>query len=241
MKFRWNGFSLVDAPSSAAVIYTKRCNLSCDFCYNTDLLTDTDTEGDLTAEEVMQKIGALEKLNSKTETTYTTVDWLIISGGEPLIHDVEMLRGFLVKAKLTGLQTGLYTNGYFPKKLDALIDYLDYVHVDFKDAESFAHIKEMLDNCWTYYDRTDQLRYFIINTTILKSRHTLEHLLKMQQQLATYNPSIILQSELKRHHFVWTLTPFYNNNDRIVTVGNLKSNEESYSTDELATIIAGLS
>jgi pyruvate-formate lyase-activating enzyme len=240
LKYKWNGFSFVDAPGSAAVIYTKGCNLTCDFCYNIDLLDPKKFSDGLNDMQILENIANLEKVNEKTGKKYNVVDWLIISGGEPFVSDLYVLHNFIIKAKLKNLKTGIYTNGYFPNDLRNLMPYLDYVHIDFKDPESFEYVMIAIDDCYKAFN-DKKLQYLILNTTILKSRHTLECLLKMKALLKDYNPQVILQKDLKNQNFIWTLTPFYNNNDKINTLGGLASNNESYNEDELKIIIEGLS
>jgi pyruvate formate lyase activating enzyme len=239
-KFRWNGFSLVDAPNSAAVVYTKGCNLTCDFCYNIDLLDMNENENDLNDIDILKKIANLEKVNERTGKKYTIVNWLIITGGEPFLTNIRTLQQFLYKAKLINLKTGIYTNGYFSKLLNELIEVLDYVHIDFKDDDSFKNIQKSIELSYDFYKKK-HLKYFIINTTILKSVHSIEHLQNMKDKLKKFNPKIMLQKDLKNQKFVWTLTPFYNNNDKIQTLGNLSSINESFSDSELQNILNSIS
>jgi pyruvate formate lyase activating enzyme len=238
--FRWNGCSLVDCPFPAAIIYTKGCNFSCRYCYNIDLLDPEFQLNDLTDKEILNRIKNIEKINTRTGEKYLPIEWLIISGGEPFITDLSILKLFLNTAKLMGLKTGIYTNGTKPLFIQKLINELNYIHIDFKRFDYNFNVIASMKVSFDYLNE-NKLDYFIINTTILKSEHDIQHLLKMKKSLKKlFNGKeipIILQENLKQEKFAWTITPFYNNNDKIKTLGNLSSINESFSDLEIKNIM----
>lgn len=121
--------SLIDWEGKvAAVIFTKGCNFRCGYCHNPslvlpELLRQTQ---DMKEEEVL---GFLDKRR----------DWLdgvVISGGEPTVH--EDLLPFIQKIKALGLPVKLDTNGSNPEVLQQLVAgrWIDAVAMDIKSSLS---------------------------------------------------------------------------------------------------------
>ncbi len=101
--------SFVDwAGHVAPVLFLCGCNFRCPYCHNADLVFTT--EGSLDSDDVIKKI--LERKDF--------LDGIVISGGEPTIH--QGLPGFLSFLKVgTGLKVKIDTNGSNPGMLGALI------------------------------------------------------------------------------------------------------------------------
>ena len=116
--------SLVDYPGKmACTVFTSGCNFRCPFCHNASLVTHT-TEEAIDVEEVKNFLKKRQGL----------LDALVISGGEPLIHDgVDELARY---AKSLGYFVKLDTNGTFPEKLMNLVGegIIDYVAMDIKNS-----------------------------------------------------------------------------------------------------------
>ena len=123
--------SLVDYPGKmACTVFTSGCNFRCPFCHNASLVTHT-TEEAIHVEEVKNFLKKRQGL----------LDALVISGGEPLIHDgVDELARY---AKSLGYFVKLDTNGTFPEKLIGLVGegIIDYVAMDIKNSrQKYAQI-----------------------------------------------------------------------------------------------------
>jgi pyruvate formate lyase activating enzyme len=120
--------SLLDYPRKlSAVIFTHGCNLRCPYCHNPELVT-----GDFCKRfEITQKalFDFLKKRKGK-------LDGVVITGGEPLIHDD--LEELIIKIKDMGYLIKLDTNGTYPAKLRDLIgkDLVDYIAMDVKFPKS---------------------------------------------------------------------------------------------------------
>lgn len=116
--------TLLDYPDNmACLIFTQGCNFRCPFCHNRNLLMDTNNDGVIDEEEVLNYLKKRKGL----------VDGICISGGEPLLQrDIE---GFITKIKDIGVKVKLDTNGSNPNKLKKLIDkgLVDYVAMDIKN------------------------------------------------------------------------------------------------------------
>jgi pyruvate formate lyase activating enzyme len=113
--------SLLDYPDNiSAIIWTSGCNFRCPFCYNKDLVLGTGIR--ISEDEVFS---FLEKRRG-------TLDGVVITGGEPLMHPdiVE----FVQKIKKLGFLVKVDTNGSFPEKLRELLEkrLVDYVAMDVK-------------------------------------------------------------------------------------------------------------
>jgi len=122
--YRWIPFSLVDSPNGiAAVAFAKGCYFSCFYCHNPSLKTFEPEEEDLTVDDIVTRIYAINPKN---------IDWLTVSGGEPLFKDIDELKMIFSTAKSCGLKTTIYTTGCLPNKIEKLLDYVDSFHIDYK-------------------------------------------------------------------------------------------------------------
>ena len=118
---------LVNYPSHvAATVFTGGCNLRCPYCHNPQLARGVLDEHH-TEEEVMDYL----------ERRKGMLEGLVISGGEPTLHNLEP---FIEKVRALGLCIKLDTNGLRPQVLESLLEgnLLDYVAVDIKaDPEGY--------------------------------------------------------------------------------------------------------
>ena len=117
MKF--GGFqelTLLDFPGEPAVLlFTSGCNFRCVYCHNWKIawkITGADEK------EIMERI---ERTGLKA---------VAITGGEPLFWP-EMV-DFIRNLKEKGYKVKLDTNGCFPDRVEALLDYVDYWAMDVK-------------------------------------------------------------------------------------------------------------
>ncbi|MEM2282624.1 MAG: anaerobic ribonucleoside-triphosphate reductase activating protein [Candidatus Hadarchaeales archaeon] len=115
--------SLIDYPGKvAAVLFLGGCNFRCPYCYNTDLVLNPSSLPSLTQEELSRFLASRKGW----------LDGVVISGGEPTIH--ENLPQFLAWIKEFGYAVKLDTNGSNPSMLQSLIEreLVDYVALDVK-------------------------------------------------------------------------------------------------------------
>lgn len=114
--------TVLDYPGQVAcIVFTKGCNFRCPFCHNSLLV-----EGKCETYKEEEILLFLEKRKN-------VLDGIVISGGEPLMHDIE---SFLVKVKELGYKIKIDTNGTYPKKLKNLVEkgLVDYVAMDIKNV-----------------------------------------------------------------------------------------------------------
>lgn len=123
MKF--SGFqktSLIDFPGKiSSILFTPGCNLRCPYCQNWRIVVNP--HGPFLSEKDVLAI---------LESRRKYIDAVVITGGEPLIHDD--IPVFIRRLKEKGFSVKLDTNGFFPKVLRQCMDYVDYVAVDIKTS-----------------------------------------------------------------------------------------------------------
>lgn len=113
-------FSACDWPGKlAAVVFLQGCPWKCGFCHNVDII-DPHKPGVIGWSAVKETLAARSGL----------LDGVIFSGGEPTrqLAVVEAAR----EAKDMGFEIGLHTGGAYPKRIEQLLPYLDWVGFDIK-------------------------------------------------------------------------------------------------------------
>ena len=123
--------SLIDWEGKvSAVIFTKGCNFRCGYCHNPSLVLP----------ELLRQTQDIkeEKVLDFLDKRRNWLDGVVISGGEPTLH--EDLLPFIQKIKALGLPVKLDTNGSNPEVLQRLIagGWIDAVAMDIKSSLSLA-------------------------------------------------------------------------------------------------------
>ncbi len=114
--------TLVDYPGKVAcMVYTIGCNFRCPYCHNPELVDET-------VEVTLSEATILDFLDTRREL----LDGVVITGGEPTMHDE--LPVFMRRIKDKGFLVKLDTNGTNPKMLQQVIDeeLVDYIAMDIK-------------------------------------------------------------------------------------------------------------
>ncbi len=116
-------FTLIDFPGRpAAIVFTQGCNFRCRYCHNPELVYPH-----LFTEPVAE-----EEIWSFLQRRQGTLEGVVVSGGEPTLH--EDLPVFMARLKAMGYATKLDTNGARPAMLKELIDQklVDFIAMDLK-------------------------------------------------------------------------------------------------------------
>ena len=92
------------------------CNLSCSFCD-----TKLDFYRDMSVDDILKNIEIYKDYHS-----------ISLTGGEPLLVNVDFLKELCSKLKKESKIIYLETNGVLYKNLKILIDYIDIISMDFK-------------------------------------------------------------------------------------------------------------
>ncbi|MEI8217331.1 MAG: anaerobic ribonucleoside-triphosphate reductase activating protein [Eubacteriales bacterium] len=113
--------SFIDYPKKAStVLFIGGCNFRCPYCHNPELVFEQGEE--------LEQGHVLDFLQKRKKF----IDGVVISGGEPTIHDE--LVPLIEEIKKLGYAIKLDTNGTNPKFLRKLIDdrLIDYIAMDIK-------------------------------------------------------------------------------------------------------------
>lgn len=114
--------SLIDYPGKiSSIVFVAGCNFRCGYCYNKHLVLDSKDIPEIKKEDVLGYLRDKQKW----------IDAVVISGGEPLIYDLEE---FIVEVRRLGYLVKVDTNGSMPVALKNLLDkkLIDYVAMDIK-------------------------------------------------------------------------------------------------------------
>ncbi len=113
-------FSASDYPGClAAVVFCQGCPWRCAYCHNPHLLPAR-TSGDLHWDNVLDLLARRRGL----------LDAVVFSGGEPTLQ-ANLLQA-VQRVKAMGFKVGLHTAGMYPRRLQALLPWLDWVGMDIK-------------------------------------------------------------------------------------------------------------
>ena len=171
--------TLLDFPERmACTVFTHGCNLRCPFCHNASLVDGREKEH-ISEEEIL---GFLDKRKG-------LLDGVAITGGEPLLQ--KDIKEFIKAVREKGFLVKLDTNGFYPEKLEELLNekLVDYVAVDIKNSpEKYAltagvdgldlaplyKSKELLEGSGVDYE---------FRTTVVKPLHTNDDFEKIGQWL----------------------------------------------------------
>jgi pyruvate formate lyase activating enzyme len=100
------------------------CNFRCPFCYNPDLVLNSEKLPVFDSKEILSYLKENQAL----------LDGVTITGGEPLIQKKEVLIDFIKKVKELNLGVAIETNGTNPEMIEFLITHklVDYLAMDVK-------------------------------------------------------------------------------------------------------------
>ena len=143
-------FTLIDFPGRpAAVVFTQGCNFRCRYCHNPELVYP----------HLFTQPVAEEEIFSFLQRRQGTLEGVVVSGGEPTLH--EDLPAFMARIKALGYQVKLDTNGSRPDMVQELIDkkLVDYIAMDLKaPLEKYRAITEVDTNTDTLLRSMDLIR-----------------------------------------------------------------------------------
>lgn len=114
--------SLIDYPGKvAAIVFTVGCNFRCPYCHNPELVNET-----------VSRIYTEEEIFDFLEARVRKLDAVVITGGEPTLHND--LIPFIEKIKALGFLVKLDSNGTNPGVLADVITKkcVDYIAMDIK-------------------------------------------------------------------------------------------------------------
>ncbi len=216
--------TLIDYPGElAAIIFTQGCNFRCHHCYN-PMLVVPNTLGKANNKDHPQSISEgdlFEFLKNRAKK----IDAIVISGGEPTIHND--LPSFIKKIKQIGFKIKLDSNGSNSTMINKLINrnLIDYIAMDIKaplskyscTTNSINNLNEIKKSITILLK--GQIPYEFRTTTLPKA-HTIDDFHEM--------------GKLIKGAKLWYIQNFKNNTELI----NLKfKNEKQFSEKKLQDLI----
>ncbi|MBU3949854.1 MAG: anaerobic ribonucleoside-triphosphate reductase activating protein, partial [Proteobacteria bacterium] len=180
--------SLIDYPEKiSCVLFTSGCNFACPYCHNPQLVKNNPNV-------CIKETEIFDFLESHKNF----LDGVVISGGEPTIHDD--IHFICKKIKAMGYSVKLDTNGSNPEVIKSLIDeeLIDYIAMDIKTdpcrysyftTSGFDYVKILssiqiiMDSKIKYEFRTTSVKPFVDVSVIEKisriiagaNRYVLQH------------------------------------------------------------------
>lgn len=163
--------TLLDYPGKiAAVVFTYGCNLRCPYCHNPELVIEKPRE-----KQSISQGEVIKFLKSRKNK----LDGLVITGGEPTIHDD--LPNFIKKVKkaVPSMKIKLDTNGTFPDRVEKMIKekLVDYWAMDVKYEDEIY--KQGLNGGMKIKNIKKSIRLIMksgadyeFRTTVMKGMHT---------------------------------------------------------------------
>jgi pyruvate formate lyase activating enzyme len=126
----------------AAMVFLPECNFRCSFCFNPQLIFESDNIPDVDESEVFDFLEKQRKW----------IDALVISGGEPTLQ--KDLPDFIERVKKMSFLVRIYTNGTNPNMLKNLFNekLIDSIAMDIKaplteeNYEKITNVKGFLEN-----------------------------------------------------------------------------------------------
>ncbi len=170
--------STVDFPKKlCAVVFFVGCPFRCPYCQNYRLFS-----GGIVVKP--------EEIARKIKENYL-IEGVCLTGGEPLLQDLNEMRKLLRLLKDYGLAVKLDTNGYYPEKLEKLIDLLDYIAMDFKTVpEKYYEVTGKIDSYERFLKSLDLLVNsnvdYEIRTTVVPTITDREDLIRMGKILREF-------------------------------------------------------
>lgn len=116
--------SLIDYPGKiSSIIFTQGCNFRCPFCHNASLVDPIKFEQPISEDKIFNFLTSRAK----------QIDGVVISGGEPTLHND--LIYFAEKIKAMGFSIKLDTNGTKPDIIAKLVNakLIDFIAMDIKN------------------------------------------------------------------------------------------------------------
>jgi pyruvate formate lyase activating enzyme len=199
--------STLDWPGKVCMtIFFKGCTYKCWYCSNWKNGTPQ----------------AVEAVKEKITAGKDYVDAVVFSGGEPLAQ-LDALRSLCEHAKSLGLKVGLNTSGRYPDRLQAILDSVDAVMLDYKaplgalkNIVGWRHaptsLKECLHIMKTRKDKDKRPLYYEVRTTVFRLLNDTEEDIEGIATMCDGADAYALQqgrpelAMLERHHSLPTVT-----------------------------------
>lgn len=158
----WTPFSTCDWEGKiVACLFTQGCPLRCLYCHNPELI------------EVRRDSGKVQwkDIGRHLRTRKGLLDGLVISGGEPTLH--QGIIAIAEEVKSYEMEVGLHTSGIFPSRIVSLCQnsLLDWVGLDIKTAPQNSRAVTN-QSFWAKTEKTlDTLQQFAVDVEVRTTVH----------------------------------------------------------------------
>ena len=172
--------SLIDFPSLiSCTIFISTCNFRCGFCYNKELVNDSEGLDNLSEEEIFSFLESKKKV----------LDGVCITGGEPL-WQAEGLEQLVGRLKTGGYLITIETNGSFkPPRWYTLVDSWN---ADIKCPSS--QVCGVSNEIWFKTRQQDQIKF------VVSDEKDLEFVKQTLDKHKADSPTILLSPITKTLH-----------------------------------------
>jgi len=211
-------FTHLDYPGKlACIVWLRGCNMRCMYCYNSDIVFAK--EGNYTEEDLydflQKRIGLL--------------DGVVLSGGEPTIHDLLPL---CRRIKKMGFAIKLDTNGLHTEMIQNLVEegLVDYIALDFK----------AMNGKFGYVTGSSKYQNFIQTLTFLVSvQAEFEVRTTIHADLLQPEDINMMMRELKSHGYNGTyyLQTFIETRNNIANMEKPKSDFDTDMLEDTLTVV----
>ena len=196
-------FSLIDAPGSASIVFLPGCNTRCPYCHNPQFLEFLEPDVKGLHEFIESRV---REFNGRL---LPKVEYLIFSGGEPTLHEVEIIDG-MRHAKSLGLKVGMYTNGLNTNTICKMINEgLDFINIDLKWTRQEYNTNSVINSL--SYIAESGIRWRA-NTVVLRTTHTptyIHDMLWNYMNLFTFGVELVPVEEWDSTKNQWVFTSFF--------------------------------
>jgi pyruvate formate lyase activating enzyme len=146
----WKNISLVDVVDSVTfTLWLCGCNLKCPFCHNWRLAVNDPEKCHLLD---------VDRLLDELEASRSLVDYLHVTGGEPLVQWAELEELLRITKENYSVKNSLNTNLTLYKPLGKLLDrnVVDHIASDLKVPPEvmFGQKPESVGVLWSFYERS---------------------------------------------------------------------------------------
>ena len=116
----------------ASSIFLFGCNMRCPYCMNGRLVVEKERDWRNPVKEV--DMGYI-----KNHIQKNSVEWVMISGGEPTLTPLPKLNNLIDEIRSWGCKVGISTNGTNPDVIKYILCKLNYVALDLKSSDPLAY------------------------------------------------------------------------------------------------------
>ncbi|MCF7886170.1 MAG: anaerobic ribonucleoside-triphosphate reductase activating protein [Candidatus Marinimicrobia bacterium] len=151
-------FSMSDFPDKiSAILFTTGCNFRCPYCHNPELVLPEKYRSDINIGEIF----------SFLEDRIGKLDGVVITGGEPTLHDD--LPDLIENIKEMNYAVKLDTNGTNPEMIYELLqkELVDYIAMDYKaPLEKYSQVCGINNDYNHYLEKIQETLILLITSNI---------------------------------------------------------------------------